>query len=307
MNTTATPITITAGDYTAQVALRGAQLLRLTNSDPASGQAQNLVVPAVQADGAFPGAVLAPWPNRIAKSSYVHEGVEFQLPVSEKETGAALHGLIQDMEFAVQFQRTAEVHLSGVLEPTDGYPFRLEIVVVYRVASHLGLTTSVMVRWAPADDEEASRAAAAPFGVGFHPYLTAGDAPLKTCRLKLPARTVAKTKPDGRVVDRKPVEGDLDLTDGPLLAGLRIDHAYTDLVDDGWMAELVHGPSGLRVRLIADTRWAQVYTGDRIDRAGVAVEPMTCPPNAFNTDEDVVHLEPNRWFRTGYSVEALRG
>ena len=36
----------------------------------------------------------------------------------------------------------------------------------------------------------------------------------------------------------------------------------------------------------------QVYSADDIDRVGVAVEPMTCPPNAFNSGTDVVALEP---------------
>ncbi len=117
---------------------------------------------------------------------------------------------------------------------------------------------------------------------------------------------MAQTKPSGKVVDKLPVSGDLDLTGGPLLTGKRIDHAYTDLPKEGWTAELTHGPSGLGVRMISDTPWAQVYTGDRIGRAGVAVEPMSCPPNAFNSGEDLAFLSPGEWSRTGCSIEAIR-
>ncbi|MCH8561005.1 aldose epimerase family protein [Nesterenkonia sp. DZ6] len=146
----------------------------------------------------------------------------------------------------------------------------------------------------------------APFGAGFHPYLTAGGASLRECRLRLPARTMLKTKADGTVTGRKSVSQDFDLTNGPLLAGRNIDHAFTDLPEEGWTAELIHGPSGFVVRMIADSPWVQVYTGERIDRAGVAVEPMTCPPNALNSGEDLIHLEPGKWFRMGYSIEAIR-
>jgi len=42
----------------------------------------------------------------------------------------------------------------------------------------------------------------------------------------------------------------------------------------------------------AEDPWCQVYSGEEIGRAGVAVEPMTCPPDAFNSGEDVIVLEP---------------
>ncbi|NDK31616.1 aldose epimerase family protein [Nesterenkonia haasae] len=302
-------VTITAGGYTASISLRGGQLLSLTTLDPVHGTQQNLIVPAEQGEGAYPGAVLAPWPNRIAQARYTHAGTSYELPVNEEATGAAVHGLLHDVDLAVQLQRESEVHLTGFIEPSSGYPFRLEVVLVYRVAGHLGLTATLSTRYIPettaGDDADAALRATAPYGAGFHPYLTAADAPLKSCRLRLPASTVAKTKASGKVVGSKQVSGDLDLTSGPLLAGLTIDHAYTNLPEQGWSAELTHGPSGFVVRMIADTPWAQVYTGESINRAGVAVEPMTCPPNAFNSGKDLVELEPGVWHRVGYSLEAF--
>lgn len=313
MHPTATSLTITADGYTAQIALRGGQLLSLTSTDPSSGADQDLIVPAAAAEGGFAGAVLAPWPNRIEQGRYVHQETTYQLPVNEESTGAAIHGLLHDVELSVQQQREDQVQLTGVLEPTEGYPFPLEVVLTYRVSSFLGLTATLAVRYIPGataaaegtDDAEPA-VHTAPFGVGFHPYLTAGGAPLKTCRLRLPARTVAKTKASGKMVSRKSVSGDMDLTNGPLLSGLKIDHAYTGLPDEGWTAELLHGPSGMMVRMISDTPWVQVYTGERINRAGVAVEPMTCPPNAFNSGHNLMQLAPYEWSRVGYSIEAIR-
>lgn len=314
MQPTASSLTIAADGYTAEVALRGGQLLSLTSTDPSSGAGQDLIVPAAAAEGAFAGAVLAPWPNRIEQARYVHRETTYQLDVNEESTGAAIHGLLHDVDLTVQQQREDQVQLVGVLEPTEGYPFRLEVVLTYRVSSFLGLTATLAVRYIPdatpeaegTDDDAEAAAPTAPFGVGFHPYLTAGGAPLKTCRLRLPATTVAKTKASGKMVSRKSVSGDMDLTSGPLLSGLKIDHAYTGLPDEGWTAELLHGPSGMMVRMISDTPWVQVYTGERINRAGVAVEPMTCPPNAFNSGHNLMQLAPYEWVRVGYSIEAIR-
>lgn len=303
MESTPSSLTIAADGYAAQIALRGGQLLSLTSTDPSSGAGQDLIVPAAQAEGAFAGAVLAPWPNRIEQARYVHRETTHQLDVNEESTGAAIHGLLHDVDLSVQRQGEDHVQLSGVLEPTEGYPFQLEVVLTYRVSSFLGLTATLAVRYI-ADAE--SSTPTAPFGAGFHPYLTAGGAPLKTCRLRLPASTVAKTKANGKMVSRKSVSGDMDLTNGPLLSGLKIDHAYTGLPEEGWTAELLHGPSGMMVRMISDTPWAQVYTGERINRAGVAVEPMTCPPNAFNSGHNLMQLAPYEWVRVGYSIEAIR-
>jgi aldose 1-epimerase len=38
-----------------------------------------------------------------------------------------------------------------------------------------------------------------------------------------------------------------------------------------------------------------LFTGDPlpdVDRRALAVEPMTCPPNAFRTGDGVIRLEP---------------
>ncbi len=305
MNATQTPVTIAGGGYTAEISPLGGRLLSLTSGE------DELVVPASAAGEAFGGAVLAPWPNRIAGASYTHDETTFSLPVTEEETGAAIHGFLHSTELAVIGSDESSVHLTGTTEATEGYPYPLEISLIYRVAAAFGLSATLSVRYVPEDDgehgdefDQANRAPA-PFGAGFHPYLTAGDAELDECRLKLPARTMLMTKADGEAIGRKKVKGDYDLTAGPLLAGRSIDHTYTALPQE-WAAELIHGPSGFVVRMIGDSPWAQVYTGEKIDRAGVAVEPMSCPPNAFNSGEDVVYLAPGQWHRTGFTIEAIR-
>ncbi|WP_010524097.1 putative aldose-1-epimerase [Nesterenkonia sp. F] len=327
-------VTLTAGEYAAEISPRGARLLTLTH------RGEDLVVPADQGEDGYPGCVLAPWPNRIAGAAYAVDDTAYELAVTEESTGAALHGLITELDFTVAHQGDDAVELSARLEASAGYPWTLDLVLRAHVLREAGLSITLMARQPVAADEtaevvsddvesaegaesagEAADAdasgeevaaetadapAGAPFGAGFHPYLRAGAAPLDECRLNLPASTVLRTEPDGAVTGREPVSGDLDLTSGPLLTGRTIDHAYTDLPTEAWIAELTHGPSGLVVRLIADTPWAQVFTGDSIDRAGVAVEPMTCPPDAFNSDEDLARLTPGEWFRVGYSIEALR-
>lgn len=292
-------VTISSGGYAADIGLRGGQLRRLTSLG------RDIIVPADRAAGAFAGSVLAPWPNRIAAATYTHQCREFTVPMNEERTGAALHGLLFDLPLTASTHSESAAQLSGRIEPSDGYPFPLEVTLDYSVSAEDGLICSLRTTYVP-DSSRGMPLMSAPYGAGFHPYLTVGE-PLDECRLRLPASTMAVTEPDGTVASLEPVTGHFDLTDGPKLVGSQIDHAYTDLPNDGWTAELTHEPTELTVRLSADTPWAQVYTAERILRAGVAVEPQTCPPNAFNSGTDLVYLQPGETHRTGYSIAAIRG
>jgi aldose 1-epimerase len=78
-----------------------------------------------------------------------------------------------------------------------------------------------------------------------------------------------------------------------------LDDPLTDLVrdDDGWARVHLRGPAGaLELAVDGAWSWLQVYTGDTLPagqrRRSVAVEPMTCPPNALADGADLVVLAP---------------
>ena len=60
------------------------------------------------------------------------------------------------------------------------------------------------------------------------------------------------------------------------------------------------------VTVWADEAWpyVQLFTGDlpSVQRRGFAVEPMTCPPNAFNTGEGLIRLEPGDVFEGRWGI-----
>jgi aldose 1-epimerase len=92
------------------------------------------------------------------------------------------------------------------------------------------------------------------------------------------------------------------------IGSARLDTAFCDLVrdDDGRARVTLDAPDGHRgVTLWMDERFTHVmvYTGDtlpeREQRRAVAVEPMTCPPDALRSGTDVVVLRPGaRWTGT---------
>jgi aldose 1-epimerase len=78
-----------------------------------------------------------------------------------------------------------------------------------------------------------------------------------------------------------------------------LDHAFTGLErdGDGLVRVELEDADGARTVVWADEAYGylQLFTGDPLPdvaRRSLAVEPMTCPPNAFRTGEALVRLEP---------------
>lgn len=238
------------------------------------------------------GAVLMPWPNRIRQGKYSFAGHDQQLALTEPALGNATHGLAAWTRWTLDEHTDDEVRLHCDVVPQRGWPFELRTEMGYRLDSDLGLVVTMAAHNIGHD--------AFPFGAGCHPYLSLGDVPIEQAVLTVPATTRLETDEAAIPVHALPVEGtDWDLRSGRRLGVLRLDTAYTDLSAD---------PDGfVRVRVgagdVVSTVWmdsafavAQVFTVPALGTGGaaIAVEPMTCPANAFNSGEHVIVLEPGR-------------
>jgi aldose 1-epimerase len=153
----------------------------------------------------------------------------------------------------------------------------------------------------------------APYGNGAHPYLTLGAASVDEYELQLPAAVRVVTDERGIPAGREAVDGTVyDFRRPRALAGARLDDAFTALVRDAderaWVR--LTDSSGGRLSLWAgpDYPYLQVFTGDTLDpskrRTGLAVEPMTCPPDAFRSGESLVVLAPGESVSTAWGIVA---
>lgn len=256
------------------------------------------------------GQVLAPWPNRLDGGRYEFAGRAGQAALDEPGLGNAIHGLVRWLRWRTVAKSSDAVALACALPPQPGYPWQLELEVGYRLDGE-GLTVSV----------QAHNAAEvpAPFGSGFHPYLTVGI-PVDEAVLQVPATRCLVTDERGLPTGSRPVAGSpLDFTAPKRIGPQRLDAGYTDLVRgaDGLARAWLGTPGGSRrVGLWVDRsfRYLMVYTGDKLKdesrrRRGVAIEPMTCPPNALRSGTDLLGIEPGgvvggRW---GLVPEERRG
>ena len=99
----------------------------------------------------------------------------------------------------------------------------------------------------------------------------------------------------------EPVDGTgYDFRTARTIGATKLDNAFTDLVrdDDGRARVRLRDPDGdAAVTLWVDEsyRYLMLFTGDTrpdVSRRSLAVEPMTCPPNAFRTGDSLIRLEP---------------
>ena len=292
-------VTIASGRYTATIVGVGAALAALRFDD------RDLVAPFDPADvrPAFRGATLAPWPNRVIDGRYTFDGVQHQLPLTEPERGHALHGLVAWSDFAVSTLTDDAVSFVADIAPSDAYPWRITVTVRYSLDDD-GLRTSVSAQNRSDSD--------APYGVSGHPYLTAGGAPIDVCRLTSAAsRYVATIGARLLPGDELPVEGSAfaPLLTGEVLDGLVIDHAFTGLADAARVDLVAPDGFGVRMSWGAELPWLQICTADHVDpvlhRSGVAVEPMTCPPNAFATGDGLIRLAPDATHQVSWRIAAI--
>ncbi|MEX0171029.1 gluconokinase, GntK/IdnK-type [Streptomyces sp. LMG1-1-1.1] len=239
------------------------------------------------------GQLLVPWPNRVGGGSYRFDGRSLQLPLTEVEQGNAIHGLLRWTLWRLLARADDSVLLGTTLCPQPGYPFLLDVRVEYRLGPD-GLTT--VVHSTNTGTEKA------PYGVGQHPYLTVGTDLVDSAVLTVPARYRLRTDDKGLPVSREPVDGTpYDFRSARPIGDLRLDTPFTGLdrgADGRAVVRLAHpsGTRGVDLWLGEGTRYVQVFTGDTLPegerRRGVAVEAMSCPPDAFRSGTDLTVLQP---------------
>jgi aldose 1-epimerase len=254
-------------------------------------------------DGAH-GAPLIPWPNRLGDGRYTFDGEERQVALTEPAKRNAIHGLLRWRNWRALEIDADRVVMSTTLYPNDRWPFALGLEIEYRL-SPAGL--SVETRATNIGDGPC------PYACGQHPYLSPGDGrTVDECSLELPAATRILTDPERQLpTGREAVEGtEFDFRKARPLGSLQMDYPFTDLTrdSDGRVWVSLARPDGVTASLWVDAAYPviEVYTADTLAperrRRGLAVEPMSAPPNALQTGDCVVRLEPGEGHTARWGV-----
>ncbi|MER7332857.1 MULTISPECIES: aldose 1-epimerase family protein [unclassified Micromonospora] len=289
--------TISFADQTAVIVEVGGGLrtYQAGGREIVDGYAEDEICPA----GA--GQVLAPWPNRLRDGQFTFGGHTHRLPLSEPGTRSAVHGLVRWVPWRLLEQTPSAVTLGFDLPAQPGYPWSLSLTTRWELGGD-GLTVTHTATNAAAEP--------APFGLGAHPYLLPPVSVEETW-LRIPARS--RLLVDARhlpVGEAKVAGSEFDYTVPKRIGTGRLGTAYGDVILASRDRHTVTlGTSDAPVTSVwadAAFAWWQVYTADSVPsprhRRSIAVEPMTCPPDALRSGRDLIVLKPGEPWSASWGI-----
>jgi aldose 1-epimerase len=252
------------------------------------------------------GQVLAPWPNRLADGSYLFGSRHGKAALDEPERNNAIHGLVRWLPFGVERLDDSTVRCTLRLGPQPGYPWWWRLDITYAVTPG---TLTVSTTFQNLDN------LAAPFALGFHPYLDTGPGGVDASRVAIPAGRHLIV--DDRMLpigsEPTPDSAFAGITDGLSLEGRLLDDAFGELArrsDGRWHTRFWPGDARPPVVVFGDESFTHImcFTGDTLAepdrRRAVAIEPMTAPPNAFASGEGVRIVAPGETFGASWGIAA---
>ncbi|GGG22332.1 aldose 1-epimerase [Rhodococcoides trifolii] len=281
------------GPYRAEVVATGAGLRVLTRD----GRALTETWPVGEKPPLSAGLILAPWPNRTRDGRFTFEGDEHQLEITEPAKNNASHGLVRRRDWTLVDHGDSRVEQTIDVGGEPGWPYPLRISVVHALVESGLIVTHSATNTGDTD---------APFALGIHAFVRAGDTPLDECTLTVPAGTrlpvdAERNLPQGNSI---PVAGtEYDLSSPRSLDGLWLDTPFSALLPDadGITRCRLTAPDAPATVLWTDEKfpWVQVFTADpKNDQAypdrgrALAIEPMTAPVDALNSGVDLIVLKP---------------
>jgi aldose 1-epimerase len=293
-----TEIALRCGDWSAVVSAFGASLRGVTHRGHPVVTGYRGTANKIGGQG----DVLIPFPGRIKGGRYVWDGVEYHLPLTDKDGPNAIHGFVRNVLWHVADVCVDAVTFAIDFGGADGYPFPLQIRVTYALTAD-GLNVRAAVTNAGTHD--------APVGVGFHPYFTVGSALVDMDALTLPFSHVLEFEqliPTGRVLTV--ADAGVDFRTTRAIGATKFNHCFLSPTRDADGCVRVRLAQGARVVDVwmDDTfNYCVLYTGDALvegaRRTALAIEPMSCASDGFNHPEwGVTRVQPGATHTLSWGV-----
>ncbi|USD65841.1 aldose 1-epimerase [Vibrio sp. SCSIO 43136] len=242
-------------------------------------------------------AKLFPFPNRLNLGQYQFEGQQYSLPANFPWSDHAVHGLVYNQAFTLIDQAITEDFASITLafesdKLAQGYPFGVSLRIRYQLFSDGRLQCDTEIT--NIGNERF------PFGDAWHPYFQLGQ-PRQQCQLSMPACQQLIDDDGLPTGDYQPFDRYQTLTQ---LSDTTLNHAFRFAPDQEVTLEFstLDGTSHLSYQQGSCYRFLQLYTPD--SEESLAIEPMTCPADAFNNGIGLLTLAPRETFSATWQCQA---
>lgn len=248
----------------------------------------------VSENEAFKSSHLIPFPNRVDRGLYQFNGQTYRLTPNHIAEDNAIHGLVLNRKFDAKFEQNehaATLTLQHDFEGTPGFPFPFLTTIIYTFQTGQ-LNCSVLVHNLGSQPM--------PMGVGWHPYFKLGDKKINDLSLKLPEgrriETGERMIPTGKLVDYNQFRTAAPIGQTPFDIGFYVNNngeeAITTLFDEERKVTLLVSQK--------NCPYLQIFIPS--SRNSIAIEPMTCAPDAFNNGLGLETLKSGEHVETWYSV-----
>lgn len=245
----------------------------------------------------YKGSKLSPFPNRIYNGKYAFDGESYQLDINEVRASNSLHGFLHNKSFQTVAEsannHSANLRLSHVYKGTEkGYPFSYDINLNFELKSDGFKVDTEIIN---------TSHTSIPIGDGWHPYF------------KFPNINKVELKMDNvnRVTsNRSNVLGvDTQYNELKKIGKNDWDDCYEIIDNDLFSLTMKDKNSKVELSLWQDSqdggyRYIQLYTPP--DRKSIAVEPVTCTPNGFNSGYGLIVLKPNETMSMSFGINNVR-
>jgi aldose 1-epimerase len=240
--------------------------------------------------------ILAPFPNRIQAGNYFFEENYYQLPINKPKENNAIHGFVWNKKFEVVDTKTTDNSSCATLKygynsTEAGYPFPFELLLQYTLYKN-----SFSINFSVVNTGSSNM----PFGFGWHPYFSFGKK-VNDWKLQLPECNMLETNeqliPNGNKINYTAFQ------QAEIIGSTTFDTAF-ELKghQDFFETVLFFSQENTRLSIKQSSlfKYLQVYIPPL--RNSIAIEPMTCPANAFNSKEGLIVLQPNQILSGNISI-----
>jgi len=279
------------GNINELVLRKGDQLHELIAGD------KNIVALSGIDGNAFRGAKLSPFPNRVNKASYFFK--DKQYPLSPNNFPHALHGLLWNVPFEFISQELTQEFVSMTFlkhykNEHAGFPFHYTLEIEYTLQPNRFNVRTKIVN---------TSSSSILMGDGWHPYFATG---LSIDNLTLQLPSSKRLDMDDALIPTGSYTMDNTFQVPMSLDGIVLDHCFEMEAIDGVVETLLMDEAkNITVTIFQKTgkqgyNFIQVYTPP--NRQSIAIEPMSCAPDAFNNEKGLTILAPQEQVEFEFGV-----
>lgn len=226
-----------------------------------------------------PSILMFPFPGRVKNGSYIYKNKQYQLKQNEQHRDNAIHGLIAHKSFTLTHSASNEnqVNLSfsySVKNADKGFPYDFDIIMHYTIKEdQVNL------------DFEISNTGkeAFPFALGWHPYFKTNDLSNNTLSFKTSEEILCN---ENMIPTGTKKIGDFD--------DFKISNTHFDTcyVMNSHLITLKTQQYIAKINIEnKNQQYVQLFTPALRDC--IAIEPMSCIPDAFNNGKGLSELSPD--------------